>query len=250
MTKSTTVLPGQQGGIGKPMFGAKSTPVDKMKKTILLIGSQKGGVGKTTLAVSLAIWRKRLGRDVRIVDCDPQRNASKWGERRATIDGIDVRVPCGGAFGAAVHDEITELFSKYDDLIVDIPGHNSNELLSAMRVAHRFISPVQASQFDLDTMAEVDSLVDMMLATNPSMDAVWFLNKASTSPNIRSREIIDSREIMRDIKHLRPIDSYLSSRTCFSLVSRGLSVDETPASPSRDKGIAEFNRLAAELWSW
>ena len=77
--------------------------------------SQKGGAGKTTLAIHLAVLAQEKGRSVVLVDCDPQRSATKWWQRRATSD---LTLVTRGAndlaevLGAACHD-------GYDFAIID-----------------------------------------------------------------------------------------------------------------------------------
>ena len=57
---------------------------------IVAIIAQKGGTGKTTLAVSLAVAAERAGRTAAIVDLDPQASASNWGDRREAASPVVV----------------------------------------------------------------------------------------------------------------------------------------------------------------
>ncbi len=66
--------------------------------SIILIGGEKGGTGKTTLAVNLAALRALTGRDVLVIDTDIQASASYWAQTRDET-GVTPRVACIQKFG-------------------------------------------------------------------------------------------------------------------------------------------------------
>lgn len=214
---------------------------------ILLIAGQKGGGGKTTTAVGLAFERKRQGRDVLLVDGDFQKSATKWAMRRAEL-GADVRVPCIALYGRTLADEVRGLSKKYEDIVIDVGGHKSEEFLSAMTVANRLITPVRASQFDLDTMVEVDALVQMIKAINGALDATWFVNMAPTNPASKVSALNGAMVSLEDLHNLRPLDTHICNRTAFELIGSGITISEAPKSNSQEKGVRELMRLFAEAW--
>ena len=65
---------------------------------VIAVIAQKGGTGKTTLAVSLAVAAERSGRTVAIVDLDPQASASNWGDRREDDSPVVVLGPTSAAW--------------------------------------------------------------------------------------------------------------------------------------------------------
>ena len=73
---------------------------------IVLIGSEKGGTGKSTIACNLAVALALAGRDVVIIDADPQSSAARWSERRAAQHPDRAAVHCvqrtGDVFRTAV----------------------------------------------------------------------------------------------------------------------------------------------------
>lgn len=220
-----------------------------MHNTILLVAGEKGGDGKTTTAVNLAIWRKRQGRDVLLIDGDRQQSAVKWARRRAELEGIDARVPCVALYGRTLAAEVRNLASKYEDIVIDVAGHKSEEFISAMSIAHRMVTPLRPSQVCIDTIAEVDALIAMIRAVNPDLDACWFVNQAPTHATAKAAKLLATREALADFTNLRPLSAHLCLRTAFEDVGSGIVIDETPPSISQEKGIREFNQLAKEIWS-
>jgi chromosome partitioning protein len=126
---------------------------------IVLIGGEKGGTGKTTLATNLAAQRSAAGCKVLLVDADPQGSASNWAQLREEA-GIMPEVSWVHKFGQALEAEIASLVQRYDDILIDVGGRgDSLELSTGLAVAHKAVIPLQASQFDLWTLARMDKLV-------------------------------------------------------------------------------------------
>ena len=116
-------------------------------QTIALI-AQKGGTGKTTLALSLAVAAEADGRSTLIVDLDPQASACKWGDRRqadapSIIDAQPPRLPNALAKAAQAGVELA---------IVDTPARIEQAAAEAARVADLVIIPTKPSIYDLETL--------------------------------------------------------------------------------------------------
>ena len=92
---------------------------------IILIGSQKGGPGKTTIAVNLAVEFARQGKDVVLVDADSQRSAARWHADREE-QGHTPRIACVEKLGS-IHLTLQDLANRYDTVIVDVAGKDSQE---------------------------------------------------------------------------------------------------------------------------
>ncbi|MBK8536321.1 MAG: AAA family ATPase [Candidatus Competibacteraceae bacterium] len=86
--------------------------------SIILIGGEKGGTGKTTLAVNLAALRALQGRDVLLIDTDIQASASYWAQTRDEA-GIQPRVACIQKFGKGLQTEVRDLAKRYQDIVID-----------------------------------------------------------------------------------------------------------------------------------
>jgi chromosome partitioning protein len=89
--------------------------------SIILIGGEKGGTGKTTLAVNMAAARAKAGHDVLVVDTDPQGSASYWTAAREEKK-IEPRIPSVQKFGKTLASELRDLGKRYEEIIVDAGG--------------------------------------------------------------------------------------------------------------------------------
>lgn len=149
---------------------------------IYIIGGQKGGTGKSTVAVNLAVALQRAGRDVLLVDADRQRTASRWAARRGadpTLTPVNATERTGKLFHT-----LGDFGQRYDDVIVDAGGHDSVELRTALVAADHLYSPVQASQADLETLATMTELVEEASSLNARLRAHLLLTRTPTHPSV------------------------------------------------------------------
>ena len=102
--------------------------------TIALI-AQKGGTGKTTLAVHVAADFEGAGGSAAIVDLDPQASAALWGDKRG-------RSPFVGAVPAARR-------SGADLVVIDTAPHSESAALAAARAADLALVPLRPGLFDI-----------------------------------------------------------------------------------------------------
>ena len=118
-----------------------------MAGTVITIAQQKGGAGKTTLAAHLALAWVGQGRNVGVIDIDPQASLSTWfrhrgGPGRASLD-------VAGITGWRVAGEVERQARAHDLVLVDSPPHAETEARIAIRSARLVLVPVQPSPMDL-----------------------------------------------------------------------------------------------------
>ena len=111
---------------------------------IILLGSQKGGCGKSTIAINIACYLANQGKDIVLVDADPQQSSANWVKDR---DETDLpKVHCVQRYGD-IKNTLKDLSQRYEYVVVDVAGHDSKELRTAMLVADLLIIPFRPSQF-------------------------------------------------------------------------------------------------------
>ena len=117
---------------------------------IVLIGGEKGGTGKSTIATNLAAYLAGRVADVILLDSDQQSTAARWVERRNQNHPHLPKVHCVQKTGD-VFETIRDLASRYQQVLIDAGGRDSEELRTAMAAAQKLYAPLKASQPDLET---------------------------------------------------------------------------------------------------
>lgn len=126
---------------------------------IVLVAGVKGGTGKSTLALNLAVERSLAGHDTLLVDADPdQASLTDWAAVRDE-QRIEPRITAVQKSGRRIASDLSSLAERYDDVIVDCGGFDSEELRSALLAAHHWLIPMIPSQFELWTIERLDQLL-------------------------------------------------------------------------------------------
>lgn len=208
----------------------------------ILVGSEKGGTGKTTLATNLAALLAQLGRDVVLLDTDRQASAACWqDERKRRVGAVLPQVHCLERHGD-VHDAVADLGGRYQDVIVDAGGRDSEELRSAMLAVDVVISPFRASQFDLWTVEHLAALVQKARTWNRDLRALAVLNMAPT--HARATEPAEAQAMMQEFSAIELATSVVFDRKAFrDAACHGLGVVEY----TDPKAAQEIRALGAEV---
>lgn len=155
----------------------------------MIIGflNQKGGVGKTTLAVNLAASLANTGSRVLLIDADPQGSALDWAAARQR----DTLFSVVGFPRPTLHKEMTQLAQGYDHVIVDGPPRVTDLARSAIMASDLVVIPVQPSPYDIWAAEEVVKLIDEARVYKENLKSVFVINRKITNTAI-GRDVRDA----------------------------------------------------------
>lgn len=212
---------------------------------ILLIASEKGGTGKTTIATNLAICRAMARKEVLLVDADPQGSASDFIAVRE-LEKRNPRISCVSISGKTSGQELEKLTNKFDDIIVDVGGRDTAALRSCLLVSDVLIMPMLPGQFDTWSAEHMDSIVHYAKDLNDKLKSFAVLNKVDTNPKItmpedtiRAVAALDNIQILENVR--------IGYRLAFRKASaEGSSVFE--ALKPDPKAIQEMHKLYIEVF--
>lgn len=121
---------------------------------IIVIANSKGGVGKSTVAVHLAVWLKEHGQSVILADCDAQHSSSEWVKEASP----DIRTERLGT-PEEILDRLKELNREADYVIADGPGSNSEISRALLLLADFAFVPVKASMLEVRALAQATKVL-------------------------------------------------------------------------------------------
>jgi chromosome partitioning protein len=188
--------------------------------------------------------RSLAGRDVLLIDTDIQASASYWTQMRDEA-GVTPRVACVQKFGKGLQREVQDLARRYQDVIIDAGGRDSEELRAGLVVAERAYVPVQPSQFDIWTLDRMDKLIATAQGFNIDLGAWVVISRASPNPSVKEAE--EARMLLCDFEHLGLATAVIRDRIAYRKAARdGLCVSEMK--PVDPKAVEEVGALYAEIF--
>lgn len=201
-----------------------------------MIGGMKGGTGKSTIAINLAVMFKLSGMDTLLIDCDKQLTSLKFCNTRKSA-GVQSNIISSHLSGDSLQVDIFDYCDKYDAVVIDSGGYDSVELRSAMLTPclDLMIIPLKPGHIELNALVAMDRHVRNTLIYNRHLKAKCLFNQVIH--NKFSTDLQESRDFINDdLENLSVMDTVLHHRLNYSRsMGHGKSVLEYEGEPRKNK---------------
>lgn len=207
---------------------------------IISILNQKGGVGKTTLSISIAheLARRDSENEILVVDSDPQQSSLSWSEVREgklpfTVIGFAKK---------SLHRDLPSIAKNYRHVIIDGPPRVSELARSCIMAADLVLIPCTPSPYDIWASAETVELLKEATVYKEKLKGVFTINRKIINTAI-GRDVVD---ILKETE-VPVLNSHVSQRVIFAeAAASGKTVFDID---SDSKAAWEIIRLVDEILS-
>lgn len=204
----------------------------------MIIGvlNQKGGVGKTTIAIHMAAALAQRKKRVLLIDADPQGSALDWDAARETSPLFTVV----GKPKASLHRDMEVLAKDFDHVVIDGPPRVDDIARSAIMASDLVLIPIQPSPYDVWAAEDIVKLIRVAAVFKENLKSVFAINRKIVNTAI-------GRDVSEALAHyeIGVLSSSLCQRVAFAeSASSGQTVLETDP-----KGLAakEVRDLVEEI---
>lgn len=215
---------------------------------ILTIANTKGGVGKSTLAVNIAVARARQGKKVWLVDGDKQ-GSSQTAILVRSEAGVEPGIACSHyPDGPILRSQVLQQKSNYDDIIIECGGRDSTAMRAALTLTDVLLVPSAPGSFEAWAMDANAELIREARSVRDGLTCYSLLNKADT--HSKSSDNKEMLEMMEEYKDDIPIlNEIVYQRKIYAnAAGSGRTVEEMKLRSHEKVAVSEIKSLMATLF--
>ena len=206
---------------------------------IIALLNQKGGVGKTTLAVHLAEVLSRLDKSVLLVDADPQGSALDWAANRPDNPPF----PVIGLPKPTLHRELPAIAKNHDFVLIDGPPRVNELARAAIMASDLVLIPVQPSPFDVWAAKEIVDLLREAETFKENLKSAFVINRKIVNTAI-GRDVVEALSSYP----VPVLKTSIGQRVAFAeCAAQGLTVLHTDPSGQASQEIISLAKELLEL---
>ena len=203
---------------------------------IISIENQKGGVGKTTIAIHVAQALAMEDSSVLLVDADPQGSARDWAAARESPPDFSVV----GLDRPTLHRDLPAIAANYDHVVIDGPPRVTDLARSVIIAADLVVIPVQPSPYDVWAANDVVNLIKEASVYKENLKSAFVINRKIVNTAI-GRDVVDALSGYE----IPVLKSSVCQRIVFAeSAATGMTVLETN---SKSSAASEIKALVDEL---
>lgn len=212
---------------------------------VIVFGSDKGGVGKTTTLINIAVMATQKGLSTIILKSDKNNDLFHWAEIRAD-NGLQ-QIPVYEAYGD-ISKEIQKLQKLCDLLFVDCAGHDCSEFRSALTVSNVALTLVKpSSMFEKTTLTTVTKTIrTAQIKHNPELQPYVLMTRVKPHKTQAATALDD--ELRGNEVWIQPLRTRISELDVFeNAVNEGAGVHEVEKASSLSAAKAQLELIANEI---
>lgn len=212
---------------------------------IISVLNTKGGCGKTTLSVQLALTRAYLGHNVWLVDGDRQGTATQAIAQRIAAERLPAIAVSQYPDGKMLRAQVQQQRHSFEDILIDAGGRDSTALRAALMVSDVVLVPFAPRSYDLWGAADMAELANEALSVRDNLAIYAVLNQADP----RGNDNAEAAEALAKLAPLVYLDSPVGRRKCLAEASaEGMSILEFPCATPEARH--EIRRLTDNLFAY